>query len=125
MKFVTRGATAKCQRAAEQRMRKQITKCAADDQILFDLEVLDPRFFLPPLRDVIARDHRDSTSISTFTWSFQSRSSRERFRGPPARSATVCFACSCTYLLSGPVLSPLPTNSNMYPRRCVHDTGAA
>lgn len=78
---------------AEQRMRKKIDQCPADNQILFHLEVLNPRRFLTPFRNVIARDHYDSTSISTFTWSFQSRLSCERLGEPAAKSATVCFAC--------------------------------
>jgi hypothetical protein len=44
-------------------MRKYLYERAADDEILLDLEVLDPRNDRPPFADIVAGDHN---SASTF-----------------------------------------------------------
>ena len=50
MDLVKRGAAAKCQRRGEVGMRKDFDQCAADYQILLDLQFLNPRRPLAPCR---------------------------------------------------------------------------
>ena len=71
MKLIERGTAAKRERVMQDRVRKDRDKGAADDQILFDLNVLRPRRLLPPFEDMVPRNHR-STSTSVFRNSFQS-----------------------------------------------------
>jgi hypothetical protein len=63
---VQRGATPKREFFPEMRMRKNLYERPADDQILFDLCILNPRNDRPPFRDVVARYHA-SGSTSAFT----------------------------------------------------------
>jgi len=63
MKLIERRAAPERKRIAQVPMRKYLDERAADDEILLDLEVLNPRGYRPPLGDVVTRDH---SSASTF-----------------------------------------------------------
>ena len=57
----------------------------ADDQVLLDLEVLGPRRPLPPLGDVVPRDHA-SASMLAFTSNRQSLDRGASAASAPGRS---------------------------------------
>ena len=63
MKFIERRAAPERQRIAQMPMRKYLDERAADDEILLDLRVLNPRSFRPPFGNIVTRDH---SSASTF-----------------------------------------------------------
>src|SRR5258708_39534592 len=117
MQLVKRRAAAERQRVMQHRMREDLDQRAANDEILFHLEVLNPRRPRAPLSDVVARDHRlDSTA--TLMYSFQS-SLRAGFcaRAPPGfgalgRSGADSCARARTYAFIGPSFSPPPTCSS-------------
>ena len=110
VELVERRASPKRERPRENRIRVHRDQGAADDQVLLDLEILAPRRPLPPLADVVPRDHA-SVSILVFT---SSRQSFDRF-APSAsasgRSLVKLRACARTCSLSSSARSPAPTCS--------------
>lgn len=74
MKLVERSSTAKGERFGQLLVLEDLDQRAMDDEILLDLEALDPGRMASPLGDEVGRDHR-SGSRSALTQSFQ-RSSR-------------------------------------------------
>ena len=71
VELVERGAATEGERPGESGIGEYLDQGPADDQVLLDLEVLGPRRPLPPLGDVVPRDHA-SGSMFAFTNSLQS-----------------------------------------------------
>src|SRR5690606_7126231 len=69
MQLVEGRAPTEGERLCEARAREDLDEGTADDEVLLDLDVLNPRSMGAPCGDEIARDHV-STSISAFTSSF-------------------------------------------------------
>ena len=84
MQLVERRSAAKRERSRDRRIREELDQCPANDEILLDLRIVDPGCVLPPLSNVVARDH---VSISTvaLTRIFQS-ALRGPSRGPALTS---------------------------------------
>ena len=57
VKFVQRRAAAEREGLMQEGLGEYFDQRPADDEILFDLEVLNPRSLGTPLRDVVAWDH--------------------------------------------------------------------
>jgi hypothetical protein len=64
MKLVERRTAPERKSIAQDRMRENLDDRPADDQILLDLEVLDPGGMCPPLGDVVARDHSSASTLA-------------------------------------------------------------
>jgi len=62
VKLVQRRSTTEGESLMERGMREYLDQRAADDEVLLDLEVLNPRRFRPPFGDVVARDHRSGST---------------------------------------------------------------
>ena len=74
MQFVQCRATAKREGLVQDRMRVDIDECSADDEVLLDLRIVNPRCFRPPFGDVVTRDHMSgSTSALTSTFHAEDR----------------------------------------------------
>jgi len=95
MQLVERRAATKSEGIAQKGMREYIDDGPADDEILFDLRLANPRRFGAPLKNVPARYH-DSASILTLMWSFQGLSRRDGARGAFGERAVQSRACSRT-----------------------------
>jgi hypothetical protein len=70
MQLVERGSAAKPQLVFEKRIIEEFDHGAADDEVLLDLPIVDPRDGLPPCDDVETRDH-SSISGRRRTMTFQ------------------------------------------------------
>ena len=64
----------KYERPGKKPVREHLDQCAADDQVLLDLSIVNPRCNGAPGRNVVSRDHV-SASTRALT---SSRQSRER-----------------------------------------------
>ena len=110
VELVERRAAPESQRPGEHRIGEHRDQGAADDQILLDLEVLAPRRALPPVGDVVPRDHA-SGSMLAFTNSRQSFDRGAPSALAPGRSFVKFRARIRTCSFSSTALSPAPTCS--------------
>ena len=91
IQLVERRPAAKRERPGKKLMGEDRDKRTADNEVLLDLKILNPRCFRPPFGDVVAGDQL-SASTSALTNSFQSASRAAEFLGAPVRSRTASRA---------------------------------
>src|SRR5580700_190879 len=110
VQFVQRRAATKRERRRQVTLRIDLHQSPTDDKILFDLEILYPRYSGAPGSDVVPRDHA-SDSTSPFTRISQSPARRARARFAPGTRGVQSLAFSCTYTFSTEARSFAPTSS--------------
>ena len=84
VELVERRPSPEGERPGKKRIGEYLDQGTADDQVLLDLEILAPRRPLPPLGDVVPRDHA-SVSMLAFTNSRQSFDRRAPSASAPGR----------------------------------------